>query len=53
MSTTNCEPTLTDNEVWGFCKNGYLVLEGVVSDEINGKVLDFLEAHDGRGGETD
>jgi hypothetical protein len=28
-----------------FCKNGYMVLEGVVPDEVNRKVIDFLDVH--------
>ena len=33
--TYDCKPTLTDTEVLEFCKNGYLMLEGVVPDEVN------------------
>ena len=51
MKTANCEPTLNDHDVWAFCKKGYHVLEGVVSDEINTKVLEFLDAHEGLGGQ--
>ena len=51
MRTANCEPTLNDTQMWEFCKKGFLVLQGVVPDEINKKVLEFLEAHDGLGGD--
>ena len=33
--TYDCEPTLNDQEVFEFCRKGYLVLEGVVEDEVN------------------
>lgn len=42
----DCPPTLTDQEVIDFCRNGYLMLKGVVSDDINRKVLNFLETVD-------
>ena len=32
--TYDCEPTLNDQEVFEFCRKGYLVLEGVVEDEL-------------------
>ena len=33
--TYSCAPTLTDDDVIWFCRNGYWILEGVVPDEIN------------------
>ena len=30
--TYDCPATLTDTQVLDFCKNGYLLLEGVVSE---------------------
>ena len=53
MKTANCEPTLNDHDVWAFCKKGYHVLEGVVSDKINTKVLEFLDAPRGVGRAAD
>ena len=41
--TYDCEPTLTDSQVLDFCKNGYLLLEGVVPDEINRMTTDYLQ----------
>ena len=41
----DCEPTLTDTDVVEFCKQGFLMLEGVVPDEINQRVLDFVDAN--------
>ncbi len=38
-------PTLTDSDVLEFCKKGYILLEGVVSDDVNHKVTQFLEEH--------
>jgi len=45
MKTHNCPPTLTDRQVLEFCKNGFLMLEGVVSDEINKRTLEYLEGN--------
>ena len=42
----DCVPTLTDREVIDFCRDGYLMLPGVVPDEINEKVVDYLERVD-------
>ena len=44
--TFDCAPTLTDSQVLDFCRQGYLVLEGVVPDEINQRSCDYL---DGKG----
>ena len=40
--TIDCEPTLNDSQVLEFCKNGYLILENVVPNEINKKTIDYL-----------
>ena len=40
--TFDCKPTLTDTQVLEFCRNGYLILRGVVSDEINQRTCDYL-----------
>ena len=44
-STNDCEPTLTDTQVLEFCKNGFVMLEGVVPDEINRRTFEFIETH--------
>ena len=41
--TFDCEPTLTDSQVVEFCREGYLLLRGVVPDEINQRACDYLE----------
>ena len=41
--TFDCEPTLTDSQVLEFCREGYLLLPGVVPDEINQRTCDYLE----------
>ena len=41
--TCDCEPTLSDRQVIDFCRNGYLTLPGVVPEEINRKVVDYLD----------
>ena len=43
MRIHNCNPTLTDSEVLEFCKQGFLMLPGIVPEEINQKTLDFIE----------
>ena len=42
--THDCEPTLNDSQVLEFCKNGYLLLEGVVPGEVNRRAREYLEA---------
>ena len=44
MNTSHIQPTLTDTEVLEFCKNGYLLLDGVVPEEINQKAVAFLDS---------
>ena len=39
----DCEPTLSDTQVLEFCKKGFLVLKGVVPEEINKKTVEFLK----------
>jgi hypothetical protein len=41
--TFDCEPTLKDSQVLEFCREGYLLLRGVVPDEINQKTCAYLE----------
>ena len=45
MRTHDCEPTLTDSQVLDFCKTGYLPLEGVVPDDVNQRVVEFMDEH--------
>ena len=45
MRTHSCRPTLTDSQVLEFCKQGYLLLEGVVPDEINRRTISFLDKY--------
>ena len=44
MKTRRCEPTLTDTQVLKFCRNGFLLLEGVVPDETNRRTTEYLES---------
>lgn len=46
MDTSAVRPTITDHDVLSFCKNGYLMYEAVVPEEINRRVTDFIEAHE-------
>ena len=39
------EPTLTDSQVLEFCKRGYMMLEGVVTEEVNRQVREYLADH--------
>ena len=41
--TFDGEPTLTDTQVLEFCREGYLLLPGVVPDEINRRARAYLE----------
>lgn len=45
MDTSHIAPTLTDTEVLEFCKHGYLLLEGVVPEEINRKTVAFVDSN--------
>src|SRR5258707_13790246 len=44
MPNYDCPPTLNDSQVLEFCKNGFLMLPGVVPAEINQRTLAYLEA---------
>ena len=41
--TFDCEPSLTDSQVLEFCREGFLLLRGVIPDEINQKTCAYLE----------
>ncbi len=43
MDTSHIEPTLTDTAILDFCKNGYLLLEGVVPDDVNRKAVAHVD----------
>jgi hypothetical protein len=47
METYDFPPTLNDTQVLEFCKQGFLLLEGIVPAEVNRATLDYLEAHPG------
>ncbi|MEC9378091.1 MAG: hypothetical protein VX528_03920, partial [Candidatus Latescibacterota bacterium] len=39
----DCEPTLTDSKVLEFCREGYILLPGVVDDAVNERARAWLE----------
>ncbi len=41
--TYDCDPTMTDSQVWEFCRDGLLVLEGVVPHNINQRTIEFFD----------
>jgi hypothetical protein len=41
--TFDCDPTLNDSRVIEFCREGFLLLRGVVPDEINRRTCDYLD----------
>ena len=45
MRLPDIAPTLTDTQVLEFCRRGYLILEGVVAQETNERVSEFICAH--------
>jgi len=47
MRTHDCEATLTDAEVMEFCQNGFSMHKAVVPDEINRRVFEYADEHDG------
>ena len=44
--TWDCPPTLDDRQVMDFCRRGYVMLEGVVPEEVNRRTVEFLDEHD-------
>ena len=50
--TFDCEPTLTDTQVLKFCREGFLMLEGIVPDEINRRTFAYLDEHPSKGPST-
>ena len=42
MRLHDCDPTMIDTQVLEFCKKGYLMLEGVVGDDINRRTVEFV-----------
>ena len=49
MENYDCKPTLNDSEVLEVCKNGFLMLEGVVSDKINKKTIEYVNSYSNEG----
>ncbi len=45
MRTHSCRPGLKDTQVLDFCKQGFLVLEGVVPQDINRRTVEFLDKY--------
>ena len=45
MLTRDCPATLTDTEVLEFCKQGYMMFPGVISEEINQRTLEYLQGN--------
>ena len=43
--THDCKPTMTDQEVIDFCKNGYVMLKQIVPDQLNQKTMAYLDEH--------
>ena len=41
--TFDCEPTLDDARILEFCREGYILLPGVVPDEVNERTCNYLE----------
>ena len=44
--TFDCDPTMTDSEVLAFCRDGCLLLRGVVPDQINPARARLVGRHD-------
>jgi len=45
VETYDCDPTLSDTEVLDFCKNGFIMLEAAVPDEINRRATEYADAN--------
>ena len=48
----DCEPTLTDTQVLQFCREGFLMMEGLIPNEINQRTFAYLDAHPSKGPST-
>ena len=42
----DCNRPLSDRRVVDFCRNGYLKFDGVVPDDVNRRVVEFLDRPD-------
>ena len=42
----DCNRSLNDRRVVDFCRNGYLKFDGVVPDDVNRRVVEFLDRPD-------
>ena len=47
QQTFDCAPTMSDREVLAFCRDGYLMLEGVVPADVNDRVTLYCDEHGG------
>lgn len=47
MRSYDCKPTMDDEAVLDFCRSGYLMMEGVVSDEVNERVMEYCDREGG------
>ena len=45
MDNYDCTPTLDDQQVMDFCRNGYIALPSVVSEEVNQQTREYMDAH--------
>ena len=45
MEKYDCKPTLNDQQVMDFCRNGFMVLPSVVSEDINERTREFMAEH--------
>lgn len=41
----DCPPTLSDTQVLDFCKNGFMMLEAAVPDDINRRTTEFVDRY--------
>ena len=51
MRIPDLAPTLSDTQMLDFCRQGFLVLESVVADEINERVSEFIGRQPYAGGD--
>lgn len=51
MGTFDCEPSMNDHDVLDFCRYGYIMLERVVPDEVNARVMAYCDQYAGVRGE--
>ena len=47
VKTYDCLPSLNDHQVLDWCRTGYAMLEAVVPEDVNARVMEYCDEHGG------